>query len=92
VCQLHEWAMVGELVRQGVPKQRIAERLGCSRPTVYRLADVAKPPRYGRAAGGSQLNPFKDAIAAMLAGDATMPATGIRQHLPPTGEILQADW
>jgi transposase len=85
VYQVHDWATVRELVRQGVPKQRIAERLGCSRTTVYRLADLAQPPRYERSAAGSRLDPFKDAIAAMLAEDASVPATVIRQHLQHEG-------
>jgi len=85
VYQVHDWAMVRELVRQGVPKQRIAERLGCSRTTVYRLAGLSEPPRYERTGGGSQLDPFKEEIAALLAEDATAPATVIREHLQQRG-------
>jgi transposase len=85
VYQVHDWAKVRELVRQGVPRQRIAEQLGCSRTTVYRLAGLAEPPHYERTTGGSQLEPFKDAIAAMLFEDETAPATVIRERLQRRG-------
>jgi transposase len=85
VYQVHDWAKVRELVRQGVPRQRIAERLGCSRTTVYRLLSLETPPRYERTPAGSLLDPFKDAIVAMLADDATAPATVVREHLRRQG-------
>jgi transposase len=85
VYQVHDWAKVKELVRQGVSKQHIAERLGCSRTTVYRLLSLETPPRYERTPAGSLLEPFKDAVAAMLRDDATAPATVIREHLQRQG-------
>jgi transposase len=85
VYQVHDWAKVKELVREGVPKRHIAERLGCSRTTVYRLLLLETPPRYERAPAGSLLEPFKDAVAALLRADATAPATVIRQHLQRQG-------
>ncbi len=83
--QVHDWAKVRELVREGVPKKRIAEQLGCSRTTVYRLAGLAEPPGYERRPAGSQLEPFKDAIADMLREDEAVPATVIREHLQRQG-------
>lgn len=83
--QVHDWAKVRELVREGVPKKRIAEQLGCSRTTVYRLAALTEPPRYERSSAGSQLEPFKDAIAAMLSDDEAAPATVIRERLQQRG-------
>lgn len=83
--QVHDWAKVKDLVRQGVSKQHIAERLGCSRTTVYRLLSLEAPPSYERAPAGSLLDPFKDAVAALLTADATAPATVIRQHLQRQG-------
>ena len=59
VYQVHDWAKVRELDRQGVPKRRIAERLGCSRTTVYRLASLERPPRYERSPAGSLLDPVQ---------------------------------
>lgn len=83
--QVHDWAKVRELVREGVPKKRIAEQLGCSRTTVYRLAGLAEPPCYERRAAGSQLEPFKDAVADMLDEDEAAPATVIRERLQRRG-------
>lgn len=83
--QVHDWAKVRELVREGVPKKRIAEQLGCSRTTVYRLAGLAEPPCYERRPAGSQLEPFRDAIAEMLRKDEAVPATVIREHLQRRG-------
>ena len=83
--QVHDWSKVRELVREGVPKKRIAEQLGCSRTTVYRLAGLAEPPCYERRSAGSQLEPFKDAIADMLIEDEAAPATVIRERLHKRG-------
>ena len=83
--QVHDWAKVRELVREGVPKKRIAEQLGCSRTTVYRLAGLAQPPCYERRSAGSQLESFKDAIADMLLEDDAAPATVIRERLQRRG-------
>jgi len=85
VYQVHDWAKVRELVRQGVPKRRIAAHLGCSRTTVYRLAGLAEPPRYERARAGSLLDPFKVAIEQLLAEDHAAPATVILERLRPLG-------
>lgn len=83
--QVHDWAKVKDLVRQGVSKQHIGERLGCSHTTVHRLLSLEAPPSYERAPAGSLLEPFKDAVAALLSDDATAPATVIRQHLQRQG-------
>ena len=83
--QVHDWAKARELAREGIPRQRIAERLGCSRTTVYRLLALETPPRYERRAAGSLLDPFKDAVAALLADDPAAPATVIREHLQGAG-------
>lgn len=74
--QVHDWAKVRELYRQGVSRKAIARRLGMSRNTVARLAASETPPRYQRAAAGSLLDPFKDA---------EVPATVIRLQLQRQG-------
>jgi len=85
VYQVHDWARVRELHRQGLSKKAIARQLEMSRNTVARLVASEGPPRYERASGGSRLDPFKDAVVAMLGDDATAPATVIRQHLQRQG-------
>ncbi len=83
---MEDWAEVHRLFRrEGVAKAAIARRLGMSRNTVDRLLALREPPRYVRVAPGSQLDPFTDRIAAMLAADPTVRATVIRERLRPAG-------
>jgi transposase len=56
-----------------------------SRNTVDRLLALSEPPRYRRAPAGSQVDPFAERIAAMLAEDPTVRATVIRERLRPDG-------
>jgi transposase len=85
VYEVHEWAKVRELYREGVSKKAIARRLGMSRNTVARLVASEQPPRYERQRAGSQLDPFKGAVLEMLRTDASVPATVIREHLQRSG-------
>lgn len=83
---MEDWAEVHRLFhREGRPKAAIARQLGMSRNTVERLLGLTEPPRYERRPAGSQLDPYIDAIAAMLAVDPTAPATVIRERLRPLG-------
>jgi transposase len=56
-----------------------------SRNTVTRLLELAEPPRYQRAAGGSKLDSHKGSIAAMLDVDPKVPATVIIEDLRRDG-------
>jgi transposase len=86
VHQVEDWAEVHRLFhREGLAKAAIARRLGMSRNTVDRLLNLPEPPRYRRAPAGSQVDPFVDRIAAMLAEDPTVRATVIRERLRPAG-------
>jgi transposase len=81
-----DWAEVHRLFdREHLPKAAIARRMGMSRNTVARLLGLDEAPRYIRAATGSQLDPFAEAIAAMLDADPTVRATVIREHLRALG-------
>ena len=51
-----EWAQVRTLAGEGLSEREIARRLGINRRTVIRLARSDEPPRYRRAALGSQLD------------------------------------
>ena len=83
---MEDWAEVHRLFhREGMAKAAIARRLGMSRNTVDRLLGLREPPRYERAPQGSQLGPFVDRIAAMLAEDPAARATVIRERLRPLG-------
>lgn len=83
---VHDWAEVRRLHHvEGLSKASIAAKLSMSRTTVHRLLGLVGPPRYERVSAGSQVDRFADAIAAMLAEDATVPATVIVQRLRPLG-------
>lgn len=83
---MEDWAEVHRLFhREGCPKAAIARRLGMSRNTVERLLGLTEPPRYLRRPAGSQIDPFSERIAAMLAADPTVRATVIRERLRAAG-------
>jgi len=83
---VEDWAEVHRLFhRERVAKAAIARRLGMSRNTVDRLLSLPEPPRYTRAARGSQLDGFVDEIAAMLDEDERVPATVVRERLQRLG-------
>lgn len=82
---VHDWANVHRLHREGLPQAQIARRLQMSRNTVSRLLALPEPPRYRRAAQPSLLDPFKDAVAAMLDEDAKVPSTVVLEHLRRQG-------
>jgi len=85
VYQVHDWAKVRELHRQGISKKAIARRLGMSRNTVARLVASERPPRYERPRGGSLLDPFRDDIEELLKDDHSVAATVILERLRPLG-------
>jgi transposase len=83
---VHDWAEVHRLHHvEGLSKAAVAAKLSMSRTTVHRLLSLAEPPRYRREPAGSRVDPFADAIAAMLAEDPRVPATVIAQRLRPLG-------
>jgi transposase len=61
-----EWAQVRALTADGVSEREIASRLGINRRTVARLARSEEPPRYRRAATGSQLDRFEPLLRRLL--------------------------
>ena len=83
--EVHEWAKVRELYREGVPKKAIARRLGMSRNTVARLVAAKRAAALRTEPAGSQLDPFKGAVLEMLSEDASVPATVILERLRPLG-------
>jgi DNA replication protein DnaC len=48
VITLEDWALIRRLAAEGLPKARIAERLGISRTTVVKAVGSDAPPRYAR--------------------------------------------
>lgn len=79
---MQEWAEVHRLFhRESCSKAEIADRLGMSRTTVYRLLALGEPPTYERGRRASLLDPHKAKIAELLFDDAAAPATVIIDHL-----------
>jgi transposase len=87
VCDVRHWHDARRLFRDGWTKTAIAATLGMSRNTVADLVASEMPPRYERAPGGSMLDGFADAVAAMLAEDPTVPATVVLERLRPLGYV-----
>ena len=84
--KVREWSEVHRLFeRERLNKSAIADRLDMSRPTVRRLLELQEPPHYERTPAGSKLDPYADAIAAMLDHDPKVPATVILEHLRRDG-------
>lgn len=83
---MEDWAEVHRLFhREGLAKATIARRLGIGRNTVDRLLARHEPPRYHRAPAGSQLDPFTQRIAELLAADPTVRATVVRERIRAEG-------
>jgi transposase len=61
-----EWAQVRTLAAEGLSQREIARRLGINRRTVIRLARSGEPPRYRRAAVGSQLDPLEPVLRRLV--------------------------
>ncbi|MGH2788769.1 MAG: helix-turn-helix domain-containing protein [Actinomycetota bacterium] len=84
--RVQEWAEVHRLFqREKCPKAEIAERLGMSRTTVYRLLALKESPRYERERRPWLLDPHRAKIAELLALDSEAPATVIIDHLRRQG-------
>ena len=79
--------MIRRLVKDGVPKARIAEQLGISRTTVLKAAASESPPKYERKRQPTSFTPFEARVRALLAETPDMPATVIAERVGWTGSI-----
>jgi transposase len=83
---LEDWALIRRLAAEGVPKARIAERLGISRNTVARAVGSSEPPKYERApAVSTSFTPFESRVRALLVEFPEMPATVLAERVGWTG-------
>ena len=82
-----DWALIRRLAAEGVPKARIAERLGISRTTVVKAAGSEVPPRYERRAAPTSFAPFQARVRALLADDPELPATVIAERVGWDGSM-----
>ena len=61
-----EWARARALAADGLSQREIARRLGINRRTAARLLASEQPPRYERAAAGSQLDPLEPVLRELV--------------------------
>jgi transposase len=87
VITLEDWALIRRLAADGVPKARIAARLGISRTTVVKAVASDAPPKYERAVTPTSFTPFEAKVRALLEGDADLPATVLAERVGWTGSI-----
>ena len=84
---MEDWALIRRLAAEGVPKARIAERLGISRTTVIKAVGSDAPPRYGRSPGPTSFTVFEPRVRALLKDVPDMPATVLAERVGWTGSI-----
>jgi hypothetical protein len=87
VITLEDWALIRRLAAEGVPKARIALRLGISRTTVIKAVNSEAPPRYERRPGLRSFTVFEPRVRALLEQTPDMPATVLAERVGWTGSI-----
>jgi transposase len=87
VITLENWALIRRLAAEGVPKARIAERLGISRTTVVKAVTSDAPPRYQRAAAPTSFTPFEARVRVLLEDDPDLSATVIAERVGWAGSM-----
>ena len=89
---LGDWALVRRLAADGVPKARIAARLGISRTTVIKAVTSDAPPRCVRSPGPTSFTEFEPHVRALLAEVPDMPATVLAERVGRTGGPERVGW
>ena len=84
---MEDWALIRRLAAEGVPKARIAGRLGISRTTVVKAVQSDSPPRYERRAAPTSFTPFETRVRALLEDDPELPATVLAERVGWEGSI-----
>ena len=84
---MEDWALIRRLAAEGVPKTRIAERLGISRTTVVKAVQSDSPPSYERRVATTSFTAFEVRVRALLEDDPDLPAVVIAERVGWTGSI-----
>ena len=84
---MEDWALIRRLAAEGVPKARIAQRLGISRTTVVKAVASDGPPRYERRPVSTSFVVVEPKVRALLAETPDMPATVLAERVGWTGSI-----
>ncbi|GAA3778302.1 IS21-like element ISMbo1 family transposase [Microbacterium kribbense] len=84
---LEDWALIRRLAAEGVPKAKIAGRLGISRTTVIKAVNSQSPPRYERSGRATSFTPFEARVRELLTTTPDMPATVLAERVGWAGSI-----
>lgn len=84
---MEDWALIRRLAAEGVPKTKIAARLGISRTTVIKAVGSSCPPRYERAARPTSFTPYESGVRELLEQTPDMPATVLAERVRWSGSI-----
>ncbi len=84
---MEDWALIRRLAAEGVPKARIAERLGISRTTVIKAVNSDAPPRYERKLRPTSFTKFEPRVRALLIETPDMPATVLAERVGWEGSM-----
>ena len=84
---MEDWALIRRLAAEGVPKARIAQRLGISRTTVIKAVNSDGPPKYERAPGPTSFTVVEARVRELLQEVPDMPATVLAERVGWTGSI-----
>ncbi len=84
---MEDWALIRRLAREGVPKAKIARKLGISRNTVAAAVSSQGPPKYERRSGPTSFTPYEARVRELLDETPDMPATVLAERVGWTGSI-----
>jgi len=84
---LEDWALIRRLWAEGVPKARIAQRLGVSRTTVIKVVSSDVPPRYERSPRPTSFTVVEPRVRELLEENPDMPATVLAERVGWDGSI-----
>ena len=84
---MEDWALIRRLAADGVPKSRIAERLGISRTTVIKAVGSDASPRYERTPKATSFAGVEPRVRELLEQSPDMPATVLAERVGWAGSI-----
>lgn len=84
---MEDWALIRRLAAEGVPKARIAARLGISRTTVVKAVASDAPPRYVRSPKATSFAVVEARVRVLLEETPEMPATVLAERVGWAGSI-----
>ena len=84
---MEDWALIRRLAAEGVPKAKIAKRLGISRTTVVKAVASDGPPKYERRSAPTSFTPFEPRVRELLEQTPDMPSNVMAERVARTGSI-----